>query len=128
MNNLSWFIYLADVLSDLDGVFFFFATVSGLFGGVAVFVTCMIAIEGYGDEQDMWLRRMTTASVSLVITMIVSIIISVIIPSKTTFYAIAASEMGEQLIKTPTANKAMKALDAWLDKQIDETKTDDADE
>jgi len=28
--------------------------------------------------------------------------------------------MGEELLKTPTAAKATRALDAWLDKQITE--------
>lgn len=40
------------------------------------------------------------------------------IPSRDTFYAIAASEMGEQALKTPIATKAGKALEKWLDEQI----------
>lgn len=43
-------------------------------------------------------------------------------PTRETVYAIAASEMGEQALKTPLAGKAEKALEAWLDKQITEKK------
>lgn len=44
----------------------------------------------------------------------------VFIPSSKTIYAIAASEMGEEVLASPTADKAHKALDAWLDDQIKE--------
>lgn len=45
---------------------------------------------------------------------------SFLVPPQETFYAIAASEMGEEIVKSETAGKAMKALDAWLDRQIEE--------
>jgi hypothetical protein len=128
MNNLSWFLYLADVLSNLEGTLLFFAVLAGFSSLVAAFVTIMIMIEGGTVEDELWCNRCLKVSIGLIVSMIVCIIVAVLIPSKTTFYAIAASEMGEQLIKTPTANKAVKALDAWLDKQIDETNQDDADE
>lgn len=41
-----------------------------------------------------------------------------LLPGRDTVYAIAASEMGEQALKTPLAGKAEKALEAWLDHQI----------
>lgn len=44
-----------------------------------------------------------------------------VLPSRDTMYAIAASQVGEQALKTPLAEKAEKALEAWLNKQ---TKTD----
>lgn len=40
------------------------------------------------------------------------------IPNKDTLYAIATSQVGEQVLSTPLAAKAEKALEAWLDKQI----------
>jgi hypothetical protein len=47
-------------------------------------------------------------------------VLAAMCPSKTTIYGIAASQMGEQALKTPLAGKAGKALEAWLDKQIAE--------
>lgn len=43
---------------------------------------------------------------------------STLIPSQETVYAIAASQMGEQALKTPLASKAGQALEAWLDRQM----------
>jgi hypothetical protein len=45
-------------------------------------------------------------------------VLAALCPSTETVYAIAASQMGEQALKTPLASKAGKALEAWLDKQI----------
>lgn len=53
---------------------------------------------------------------------------AVALPAKDTVLAIAASEMGERALNTPTAGKAFKALDAWLDKQIDPPKEEKTDE
>lgn len=39
-------------------------------------------------------------------------------PASGTIYAIAASEMGERVVNSETGDKAVKALNAWLDKQI----------
>lgn len=47
---------------------------------------------------------------------------AVALPTRDTVLAIAASEMGERALQTPTAGKAFKALDSWLDKQIDPPK------
>jgi hypothetical protein len=47
-----------------------------------------------------------------------SIAINVVVPSATTFYAIAASEVGETILKSETAGKAVQALNSWLDRQI----------
>ena len=44
-------------------------------------------------------------------------LIAAFCPSSETMYAIAASQSGEQVLKTPLANKAEKALEVWLDKQ-----------
>lgn len=41
-----------------------------------------------------------------------------VFPSSGTLYAIAASEMGEHVIESETAGKAINALNAWLDRQI----------
>lgn len=45
-------------------------------------------------------------------------VVFVFVPQKNTVYAIAASEVGEEVLKSETADKAMTALNAWLDRQI----------
>lgn len=60
-----------------------------------------------------WARRCGYALAACVLTVVV-------VPSSDTVYAIAASEMGERVLSSPTAGKALKALDHWLDRQIDD--------
>jgi hypothetical protein len=53
---------------------------------------------------------------------------SFLVPSKDTFYLIAASQAGEQAIKTPEFLKVRNVLNKWLDEQAgpsSDDKTDD---
>lgn len=49
--------------------------------------------------------------------MAVAASIIVVTPSAITVYAIAASETAEQVLQSPSVNKAVNALNRWLDKQ-----------
>lgn len=49
---------------------------------------------------------------------IIAALVIIPVPSKDTIYAIAASEMGERALASPTGDRAVKALNAWLDRQI----------
>lgn len=44
-------------------------------------------------------------------------LINVVTPSAITVYAIAASQAAEKVLVSPTVNKAVNALNRWLDKQ-----------
>lgn len=106
MNNLSWLLYIADVIGNLGPAFVILGCVTIVVAFLALLIT-----EGESGVK------------GIIISIIVGVILLVtaaFIPSKETVYAIAASEMGEELLKTPTAAKATKALDSWLDKQITE--------
>lgn len=115
MNGLSWLIYLADVAGSV-GFAFTVATVIG----IVVVAICLIAVpisegEAIADEnRPKWLSVLKTFSAIA----IVGFFLGGITPSKETVYAIAASEMGEQVVTSPTGQKAIKALEAWLDRQI----------
>ena len=50
------------------------------------------------------------------------LLVAAMLPSKSTIYAIIASEYGDKMLHTQTAGKAEKALDAWLDKQSGDNK------
>lgn len=110
MNSLNWMIYLADVASGLNAVSFFGTMIcligTGMSFGLAHF-------EDLSDAKP-WISRFAYASV-------IFLLLAVFLPSKDTIYAIAASETGEQILKTPEASKARQALNAWLDKQIGNT-------
>lgn len=86
MNNLSWFLYLADVLSNLQ-VFLF---LSGLFVLLAGGFGCLVLWEEYEVRWPM----------SIVIPLSFLLLLgSIVIPSKETMYAIAASQVGETIIQ-----------------------------
>lgn len=122
MNSLSWMIYLADVASYAGKA----AAVIAFFGAIGAACGSVIAVAAYADkEADVAMNARRWSAGAFKIT-IVCAVMAALLPSKTTVYAIAASEMGEKVIASPTAGKAMKALDAWLDRQIGEDKAEEA--
>lgn len=128
MNSLSWMIYLADVSDGVGRLFGGLTFVSGISTVLCAigFYATMTAPDVYGwEDRDAKLAAHTKLHLMLgktipraVAGFLVFGLCAGALPSKETVYAIAASEMGEQLINTPTAGKAVKALDAWLDRQI----------
>jgi len=113
MNSLSWAIYAADLCQSAGvcGTLVFMGA-----GGAGLIAAIGAAID---DPSGFNTRRGWGAGKRFFITAILAAIITVPIPSKETVYAIIASEYGEQLLHTQTASKAKKALDAWLDKQVE---------
>lgn len=104
MNDLSWFLYFAGIAGNIQGSM----TAVAILGG---FVVAAWAFFAWNEDLQMPKARHIAIP-------IVCGFIAMIMPSQTTVYAIAASEMGEEVLKSSTATKAQKALDAWLDKQI----------
>ena len=142
MNQLSWLLYIANVSGTLSAVTAWLAILC-LIGGAACLLVWVgnkdCALEQYQTRdrefgqpylhtrtiedlkegkdflktvKQIWKTLFTASTMLLVLT--------IITPRAETVYAIAASEMGEQILKTPTASKAAKALESWLDKQIRE--------
>jgi predicted permease len=108
-------IYFADVAGDLDwflGAIFIIALIT--------FVCCLGAsflLNEEGADEKAWaIWREATWRSGL--TLVASFVIGGALPSQETVYAIAASELGETALKSETGNKAVEALNAWLDRQI----------
>ncbi len=118
MNELSWLIYAADVAGDVNAVC---ATVFyGGAAGLALYSVgkgfARVAMSRFDDAP-------VTPSIAAVgkklwLPILIAGLIGVATPSAGTFYAIAASEMGERALASETAGKAVEALNAWLDRQI----------
>lgn len=118
MNELSWLIYAADVAGDANAVcgFAFYGGLAGLAvysvgKGFAAAVNM-----GFGDPPVS--PSIASVGKKLWLPIVVAGVIGTLIPSSSTLYAIAASEMGERVIASETAGKAVQALNAWLDRQI----------
>lgn len=136
MNTLSWLLYFADA-ADSAKLAMLFAALATVPIGVISFLWTdrddreawdnkMADHRGYktlypnppnGERPDIShpYRKLTKP---IVITLVVLAALMTIIPGRNTVYAIAASEMGERALATPTASKAVVALNAWLDRQI----------
>lgn len=116
MNDLSWLIYLAGVSGNVGG-FLVVTSIGGGVGALGCGVGHMMARDFHEDDEPIvvatakWAKR-------LMIAAFVAGAVATLVPGRDTIYAIAASEMGEELLKTPIASKAGKALEAWVDKQI----------
>ena len=114
MNNLSWLLYLADVCDSFKGI------VTGLLvlsccGAVFLGVAILVLLVEESTEKGWAIWRLTLKYV--IGLFLFSSISMVLIPQKSTVYAIAASEVGEKVIESPTAKKAVDALNRWLDQQ-----------
>lgn len=117
MNSLSWIIYFAEVSGEVKGMLRTITVVGFL--AYAVFL-----IHGnfrwfvYDIENDGILIRFGETWRKALL-LFVPAFLAAIFPSQDTVYAIAVSELGEEVLSTETGGKAVEALNAWLDRQID---------
>lgn len=126
MNQLSWLLYIGDVLGNIGPTFVILSFLSaiGVIFYVVAYCTTGDNLSNYEWDKDKTARltkdrRVAKGYATLCLSlMFVFALIATFCPSKDTVYAIAASQVGEQILKTPLANKAEKALEGWLDKQI----------
>lgn len=117
MNDLSWMLYWADVLPGMATVIGAMSFISLLLGGAGASIFFLVTA---GDSDFDELRPKVAKRLWMLVACAVTLVAVQAIPSRDTFYAIAASEMGEEALKSPIATKAGKALEKWLDRQIDD--------
>lgn len=117
MNTLSWLLYLADVADNLDW-FFFLVMLIAIIGTVIWIAAALAASEDKNLPDDFWPSWKKVGLWLLLPAFVLGVVLGSVIPSKDTVYAIAASEMGERALNTPTATKAFRALDRWLERQM----------
>lgn len=153
MNELSWLIYLADVAGSVKGVAGMIggAMVPATVAMGVVDLTKHRANSHRSDVQA-WDKSMAdhvqypslykkpstdrphdedaktwspwSAIKGPVLTMCAAAVLFCAFPASGTLYAIAASEMGERVIQSETGDKAIQALNAWLDRQISDKAKD----
>lgn len=118
MNQLSWLLYLGNVVGNLGPLFGISAFII-ICVSIVVWILSAVAGDPYPNESELELRKsLKKYRVPLAVIGFVLAISAAFCPSSDTVYAIAASQVGESVLKTPTALKAEKAIDAWLDRQI----------
>lgn len=112
MNSLSWLIYVAGVVGSVKTLFIVFA------GGAAAFIvigTSTTAVaESYGDAPEgLWLKWVKWAWLPLVAGAFAALI-----PSPSTVYLIAASEVDEVVVTSPETVEMMGDLKAIIKKRL----------
>lgn len=108
MNSLSWLIYWADVLPSIRSLVLGTTTISLVVSSI----TLMVYL-----AKDIIVPKLIAIGIPILITIL---IIFSFIPEKETFYLIAASEVGEDVTKSPEFNKARTVINKWLDEQLQE--------
>jgi len=105
MGSVVWLMYLADVATSIS-------TVLCVGAIITLFTVGGYKLASFIEEFDAKPVR------AYVIACVVAFVVASLIPSKETIYAAAAVTAGEKALNTPTGDKAVRALNAWLDRQI----------
>jgi hypothetical protein len=105
-------MYLADVAGSVSGIL--------SIGGVCAIIGCAVyrVIKGIADTDSYGEKSPPAPVKNYLIASAIALAVASLIPSKTTIYAAAAVAAGEKALATPTGDKAVRALNAWLDRQI----------
>ena len=116
MNDLSWLIYLANLVNSLYAVFVIFAGLS-----IITAVMCFVGyVECHTNNEPTWSARIKRT----IPFFIVFVLLAAFIPTTKTVMMIAASEFGETLAATEQAqnigNKAYLSLDKFFNDYLGE--------
>lgn len=108
MNELSQILYWGNVVCNLGPLLAVTGAATLVVGGVASVITIA---EGCFPKKLIFAYPIA----------FVLLILAAFCPSQETVYAIAASEVGGKVVSSPTGDLATKALNAWLQRQINPT-------
>jgi H+/Cl- antiporter ClcA len=112
MTGLSWLIYGAEVVGNLQGLLVFVT----IFGCVGVGIASLAA--GYNSDCGDGKRGDWKKSLKWLWVPTVAAIVATIIPSQQAVYMIAASQFGEQVVTSPDAIEVMADLKAIIKKRL----------
>lgn len=113
MNSVSWLIYAAEAISNLQHVFVLFS----ILGSVSLVAWNVLGVAIHNDccspsEE----REFLFYPAAYLAAMIVC---SAVIPSRNTIYLIAASELGEKALQTEVASDMLDIVKKELKKMKD---------
>jgi phosphatidylglycerophosphate synthase len=114
MNTLSIFLYIA---GTVEGLFVLLLMIGGGLTLTGLYVSAY-ACESPHDEKPALIER----AKRLMIFGCLALFLAVLVPSETTMYTIAASEIGEKVLKSPVSQKSIELVEAFLDKELSNTK------
>jgi len=113
MNDLSILIYLTSLVGKasniLGAVLFFGGLLVSI--GVVFYFAC-------ADEYDAAEKSFRKLYPRFTAVWVFCGLLYLAIPTQDAMYAIAASEVGEEIVQSEVAGKALKAVEAWIDTQL----------
>lgn len=120
MNQLSWLIYFADVANSVSGWFSFFGWVASIIVIIAIIV--FIAASSDHNAEANEAAEVSRACGKIIWAFgpfaAIIVLLTIFVPSKETVYAIAASEVGEEVVQSQAFGRATSALNNWIDRQL----------
>lgn len=122
MNDLSWLLYLANVLPNL-GVTLIIISFLGMLLFV-VFYVCFVFDNNWNQKEEEKKQRKSDIRKSLIgLTFFTLLfIITSFIPNRDTIYYIAASEIGETAVTSERGERLLSDLETILEIQIEKLK------
>jgi len=104
MNTLSWFIYWADVLPA--------------FARTLTLLLLLVFFVSFGVNTFLLVENGIKKYIWITLLSAFMLILTSLIPTQSTLYAIAASEMGEEVYKSEQGQKVVKQLSDWVEAQL----------
>lgn len=123
MNNLSWFLYFADVLPGLFVPVFVVLSLALGAGALCGFIGFMSFHADGSAVGKATYDHVAKYAGKLIFFWVVLLLIVSLTPQKETFYLIAGSELGEQVVKTPEAQEILNDIRKVIKQQIKAEKT-----
>jgi len=116
VNDLSWFLYLADVVDSAHSKIAFMI--------ITIFLSSIAwamigSIERDAENREP-LQLLQKKAPLLIGTVILLLALNVALPSKETIYLIAGSEAGEYVVTSPEGQEIINDIRAILKSQIEE--------
>ena len=116
MNPLSWLLYLADISETINHCFSFLLMLITVVTAICLIFGFINLDMAWDDEDRDKAKRVMNLPLKFILPASIMIFIMIVVPSKQTIYLIAASEMGEEAIKSDLGKKVLTYLEQELDK------------
>jgi hypothetical protein len=126
MNDLSWLLFWADVAPQVANALCFAAFILFIPVVFMYFIGMTDCFQSVLKEDKLLAARFRKLWWAVILLPLLWVLSFLVPDDPKTYYAIAASEMGEEVLKTPEIGKARQALNNWLDEQINGDKAQEA--
>lgn len=121
MNNLSWMIYLAEIIGNVQGLFTAIAIIGSILIVAMAFVFALMEADDVA-QSGLWKKPLKFIPI-----VTISAMIAVAAPSSRAIYMIAASEAGETVVTSPEAREMLGDLKEVIRRKLKEELKDEVD-